>query len=96
MWSCTNCGRMHERLYDARWRCPCRTDPNAARAEMVRLSRGCGSMLLRCVLGLALGAAAAAIAFSLYGMSPLDGLGFGTAIGLPVGALWGLSWAVTP
>src|SRR5215470_15445153 len=92
MWACPDCGREHEKLYDARWNCACRSDPNAALAakarRTMRLILIFLSLALHILLGLGIGTALGPLVFIVAGVPAGEGLEPGAAIGVLVGSIW--------
>jgi hypothetical protein len=98
MWACVYCGQEYEKLYDARWNCPCRRAPDAIRFRRTRFLWGLYVLTTRTLLGVAIGLGLVLIAFQL---SWFPGLfvpwGDGAGVGLIVGFVWGLyAWNGLP
>jgi hypothetical protein len=91
MWTCDFCGREYEKLYDARWNCPCRSDPEAAKARKARAIRTLGRFTVRIPMGIVIGSAVGPAIFHFAELPVVDGIGFGAVVGFFVGVLWGLS-----
>jgi hypothetical protein len=101
MWACSICGAEYENLYDARWNCDCRQDPDAIRARRERTIQRLRSLVVRVVLGPVIGWATGAIGFLAGAFPFFDGFnlgaGIGLLMGLLVGTLWGVSaWCTAP
>jgi len=100
MWACSDCGAEYDKLHDARWNCPCRQSPDAARLRRLRRLRQVGSLFLRIPLSGALGVLVGpAVAFLLDEpfASLLEDALAGVLVGLVVGLFWGLlSWHSYP
>jgi hypothetical protein len=91
MWACSRCGTEHEKLHDARWNCPCRNDPEVTRACRARMVSISCSMLARVALAPALGAVAGTLVFFVGDLQMADRTGLGVGLGFIVGIIWAVT-----
>jgi hypothetical protein len=97
MWACGYCGQEYEKLFDARWNCPCRKAPDAARFRRTRALWGLYLLATRTLFGVALGLVMVFLEFELGWGGLFLEWDAGGQIGLFVGLAWGfLAWRGLP